>query len=79
MGDQGPLGRGVGGHNHARMRMSKGEENGSFLGLQMNELNEMNEKMSFKVYMKFADSVYMGEVFPNARHVFVRKSTGTEL
>ena len=42
-------------------------------------MNEMNEKMSFKVCMKFADSVYLGEDFPDVRYEFICKSTGSEL
>ena len=40
--------------------MSKSEGNGLFFRL---EVNEMNVKMPFKIGMKFAASVYMGEDF----------------
>ena len=48
------------GLNHARMCVSKIEGNGSLFRLQV---NEMNERMSFKMGVKFAVQVYMGRIF----------------
>ena len=63
-------------NNHTRMCVSKSEGNGSFIWLQM---NEMNEKISFKMGMKFAASVYIGKGFPHVWHLFVCKRTEGEL
>ena len=54
----------------------KVKEMGPFFWLQV---NEMNDKMSFKMGMKFAASVYIGKDFPDVWHIFVCKRTGGEL
>ena len=41
--------------------MSKSEGYGSLFGLTLLKVNETNEKMSFKIGVKFAVSLNMGE------------------
>ena len=54
----------------------KVREMGPFFWLQV---NEMNEKMSFKMCMKFAASVYIIKGFPGVWHIFVCEQTGGKL
>ena len=42
-------------------------------------MNEMNEKMSFKMGVTFAVSFYMGRNFLDVRHVFLCLSPRSEL
>ena len=42
-------------------------------------MNEINENMSFKMGVEFAASIYMGKDFLDVWHVFVCRSTGSEL
>ena len=66
-----PGGRGGGGRlglNRARMCVSKSEGNGFFFWLQVNELNE---KMSFKMGVNFAVSFYMGKKLSDVWNVFI--------
>ena len=44
---------------HARMCVSKMEGNGS---LFRHQVNEMNEKLSFQMGVKFAAPLYMGRI-----------------
>ena len=62
--------------NHAHMCVAKTEGNGFFFQLQV---SEMNEKMSFKVRVKIAASFYMGKNFLDIWHIFICKSTRSEL
>ena len=39
----------------------------------------INEKMSFKIGVKFAALVYMGKDILDVLHVFIFKSTGNDL
>ena len=50
------------------MCVSKSKGNGFFFRLQV---NEMNEKMSFKMGVKLAASFYMGKNFLDVQHVFI--------
>ena len=54
----------------------KVKEMGTFLGLQVNELNE---KMSFKIGVNFTSSVYVGEDFLEVRHICTCEGTEREL
>ena len=68
-----PGGWGGGGQlnlNHACVFVSKSEGNRFFFRLQV---NEMNEKVSFKMGVKFAASFYMGKNFLDVWHVFILK------
>ena len=50
------------------MCVSKSEGNGFFLRLQV---NEMNEKMSFKKGVKFAASFHMGKNYLDVWHAVI--------
>ena len=41
-------------------------------------MNEMNEKVSFQMGVKFAASVYMDKDFLDVQHLVKGKSTGSE-
>ena len=56
--------------------MSKSEGNGSFFRHQG---NEMNENLSFKMGVRFAASLGMGENFLDILHEVMYKNAGTEL
>ena len=53
-------GGGLLGFKHARLCVSKMEGNGSFF---WHQVNEMNEKLSIKMGVKFAAPVYMDRSF----------------
>ena len=65
------------GLKHARICVSKSEGNRSFFGIKLG--NEMNEKFSFKMGMRFAASLDMGENFLNILYEAMYKNAGTEL